>query len=119
QLRTVQSLVRGRAQGRSEPCAYLVLLRHVADGTGQPAQGRRLPRQGERALRDHRLQGIYRTQGRDRRQGELLTRPLQIKVSSPGLSRRSRLGTQLQCQLNRDGWVKPGHDGLVARFSQI
>ena len=36
-----QDLVRGRAQGRPEPRPHLVLLRHVADGTGQPAQGAR------------------------------------------------------------------------------
>ena len=44
-------------------------------GTGQPPEGRGFPRQGERALRQHRLQGIHRAQGRDRRQGELLSLP--------------------------------------------
>ena len=66
------SLVRGRAESRPQPCAHLVVLRHVADGTGQPAQGARRSAEGQPDLRQYLVRGIPPAQGRDRRQGQLL-----------------------------------------------
>ena len=48
-LRGFEDLVREGAQRRPQPRAHLVLLRHVADGTGQPAQSARRPAEGEAA----------------------------------------------------------------------
>ena len=70
-------------------------------GMWQMEQGNRLKalddlQKVQADLRQHVVPGIPPAQGRDRRQGELLNAALQrIKsVSSPGLSRRSRLGRQ-------------------------
>ena len=51
---TVEDLVRGGARRRPEPCAHLVLLRHVADGAGQPPESARRPAEGQADLRQYR-----------------------------------------------------------------
>ena len=65
-------LVRKSARRRSAPCPHLVLLRHVARRTGKHAEGAGLSRNRAQHLR-HRLQGIYRAEGRDRGHAYLLT----------------------------------------------
>ena len=77
QLRRVQGLVRGRAEGRSEPCADVAVLRPVAARAGQPGAGAGPSRQDRSAVR-HVCAGVPVAcgsdgHGRGRRTPGLLT----------------------------------------------